>query len=488
MFPRFVFFVAVFASLLNAEALLLTDEEREYIRKNPTIHFAAEFDNYPISFYNKHEKQWQGIAIDVLKEIGEITDLSFEIANAPNAEWHTLLEKLENGAIPMVSELIRSKSREGRFLWPETPLVQDKLAIISKLEYPNISMEEVWDAKVGVIKEHAHANSFHILFPSHPNVVEFNSSIDAIESLETKDIDLFIAGNNAILAILHYMEQPDFKINIFLDIPYESFFGFNKNERILCSIVEKALKQIDVKRISEQWRHKNYDYRIKLADLQFRWLISVSALLFLVIILLLVLYKRIHGEGKRLETLVQQRTMEFNELLQIMEGMSLTDQLTNLPNRRNFNMRLTIEWRIAIREMQELSFLMIDIDYFKIYNDRYGHQHGDEVLRLIASGIQQTLKRPGDFAARWGGEEFAVLLPNTDSEGALNIAESIRKNIEKMDIPLANGEVTKVTVSIGVNTQAPARESSLETFIYIADKELYKAKEMGRNRVCFFNN
>jgi diguanylate cyclase (GGDEF)-like protein len=167
-----------------------------------------------------------------------------------------------------------------------------------------------------------------------------------------------------------------------------------------------------------------------------------------------------------------------------MEGMSLTDQLTNLPNRRNFNMRLTIEWRIAIRESQPISFLMIDIDYFKIYNDRYGHQQGDAVLRIIANGIQKTVKRPSDFAARWGGEEFAVLLPNTDAEGAMNIAESIRMNIEKEDVTLTNGEITKVTVSIGVNSQFPKRDESLEAFIFVADKELYKAKENGRNLVC----
>jgi diguanylate cyclase (GGDEF)-like protein len=467
---------------------LFTEEEREYISKNHVIRFAAEFDNYPISFYNKHEKQWQGVAIDVIREIEKITDLSFEVANEPNVEWHVLLKLLENGDIPMVSELIRTKDREGRFIWPETPLIQDRHALISKLEYPNISINEVLRAKVGFVKGTAHAKSFNILFPNHSNAVEFKTTAEALEALMAGNIDLLMASNNTILAVLHYMEHPGFKVNILFDIPYEAFFGFNKNERILSSIVDKALKLIDVKRISEQWKHKNYDYRIKLASIQFKWLISVAGLFLLIIILLLVLYKRIRGEGKRLEDLVQQRTMEFNELLQIMEGMSLTDQLTNLPNRRNFNMRLTIEWRIAIRESQPISFLMIDIDYFKIYNDRYGHQQGDEVLRIIANGIQKTLKRPSDFAARWGGEEFAVLLPNTDADGAMNIAELIRKNIEKEDVTLTNGEITKVTVSIGVNSQFPKRDESLEAFIFVADKELYNAKEKGRNIVCSPNS
>jgi diguanylate cyclase (GGDEF)-like protein len=463
-----------------------TKEELEYIRKNPVVPFAAEFDNYPISFYNKHENQWQGIVFDVLREVEKITELSFEVSNAPGAEWHDLLKNLENGNIPMVSELIRSKDRKGRFIWPETSLIQDKHALISRLEYPDISINEVLRAKVGLAEETAHANTFRILFPNHSNVVEFKSTNDALEALKLGNIDLLMASNNTILAMLHYMELPGFKVNILFDIPYESYFGFNKNERILSSIVDKALKRVDIKKIAEQWKQKNYDYRIKFAELQFRWLIGASVLFFLVIILLLLLYKRIHGEEKRLEILVQKRTAKLDELLKIMEEMSLTDQLTNLPNRRSFNMRLNMEWRVAIREKHYISFMMLDIDHFKIYNDKYGHQQGDEVLRMVAKTIEHTLKRPSDFVARWGGEEFAILLPNTDLDGALNIAEAIRVNIGKENLLLTDGTVTKVTVSIGVNALIPERGGSLENFIYIADKELYRAKEMGRNKICFF--
>jgi diguanylate cyclase (GGDEF)-like protein len=186
-----------------------------------------------------------------------------------------------------------------------------------------------------------------------------------------------------------------------------------------------------------------------------------------------------------LEILVEKRTAELNEQRKLLEYMSLTDQLTGLPNRRNFDMRLDIEWRIAIREKQSISFLMLDIDHFKSYNDRYGHQQGDEVLRWIAKTIEKTLKRPGDFVARWGGEEFAILLSNTNATGALKIAEDIRTNVEDMKVPLLDGTIVKLTVSIGLNTQAP-ENSPLEAFISVADKELYRAKETGRNRVCYF--
>jgi diguanylate cyclase (GGDEF)-like protein len=128
---------------------------------------------------------------------------------------------------------------------------------------------------------------------------------------------------------------------------------------------------------------------------------------------------------------------------------------------------------------------MLDIDNFKDYNDKYGHQKGDEILCIISKVISQALKRSTDFAARWGGEEFAILLSFTDREGAIKVAELIRANIESTDIPLADGSTAALTVSIGVNTQIPKHSSSMDSFISIADKELYRAKETGKNRVCY---
>ena len=164
--------------------------------------------------------------------------------------------------------------------------------------------------------------------------------------------------------------------------------------------------------------------------------------------------------------------------------MSTIDGLTSIPNRRCFDDRMNMEWHRAIRDNTFISILMMDVDKFKIYNDTYGHQQGDVVLQAVAKTITQSLERPSDFGARWGGEEFIVLLPNTDSDGALTIAERIRLNISNVAIPCADGAETKVTVSIGVNTQKPQTNSSHDSFIAEADQALYKAKKSGRNRVC----
>ena len=180
---------------------------------------------------------------------------------------------------------------------------------------------------------------------------------------------------------------------------------------------------------------------------------------------------------------VQNQIRIINQI-RTVEGLSMTDQLTGIPNRRSFDQQLNKEWRRAIREKSSIGILMMDVDRFKTYNDTHGHQQGDVALQTVAMTLAKSLRRPADFAARWGGEEFAVLLPVTDIEGALNIAELIRKNIESTIITCADGAHANVTASIGVNVQVPAQNDSMEEFIYNADKALYTAKETGRNRVC----
>jgi diguanylate cyclase (GGDEF)-like protein len=170
--------------------------------------------------------------------------------------------------------------------------------------------------------------------------------------------------------------------------------------------------------------------------------------------------------------------------LRTIECLSMIDQLTNIPNRRSFDDRLRVEWKHAIREHEPISMMILDLDRFKTVNDTYGHQQGDVVLQTIAGVFFKVLKRPTDFAARWGGEEFVVLMPNTSLEGALDVAENLRHEVEDTLIPNANGSDIKITLSIGVTSLQPTVDSSMDAFFSKADKALYNAKEAGRNKVC----
>jgi len=166
-----------------------------------------------------------------------------------------------------------------------------------------------------------------------------------------------------------------------------------------------------------------------------------------------------------------------------IERLSRTDQLTGLPNRRSFDEKLFSEWKRSRREGKVLSILIIDIDFFKRCNDTFGHLRGDVVIQRIAEIIQKALTRPADFAARWGGEEFIVLLPMTDATGTTFIAEEIRKSVEAATITFKGGRTTKVTVSIGSCSEIPTDEFSVDDFLHNADLALYTAKNEGRNKV-----
>lgn len=167
-----------------------------------------------------------------------------------------------------------------------------------------------------------------------------------------------------------------------------------------------------------------------------------------------------------------------------VRDLSNRDGLTGIPNRRYFDDTLERIWKQAIRLSKPVSIIMCDIDDFKAYNDTYGHQKGDECLKLVAQKLSKTLKRPLDMVSRYGGEEFIVLLPDTSLKGATHIAESLREQIESLKIMHETSTATDVvTISLGVASTIPTHKSSYEVLILAADNALYKAKESGRNRV-----
>jgi diguanylate cyclase (GGDEF)-like protein len=165
--------------------------------------------------------------------------------------------------------------------------------------------------------------------------------------------------------------------------------------------------------------------------------------------------------------------------------VGLTDQVTGIPNRRNFDSRMNWEWKRAMKEASPVSILIIDIDKFKKYNDSFGHQQSELALKTVARTVKQLIKPATDFIARWGSDEFAVLLPAADSDGAFNIAEKIRTEVEKTLVPCTHLEGLNITVSIGVNTLIPTPGKTIDSFFAIADAALLKAKETGRNKVVF---
>lgn len=178
----------------------------------------------------------------------------------------------------------------------------------------------------------------------------------------------------------------------------------------------------------------------------------------------------------------QQKLMKANLELQ---RLCKVDGLTGLSNKRYFNDYMALEWKRTTREQSALSVLMIDVDDFKCYNDTYGHLAGDEVLKQVGEAIQKSSNRPTDLAARFGGEEFVVLLPSTELDGARHIGEKCRRSVEALCIPhIGTGTGKYVTISVGgASTVPPRGDVVFQRLIDIADQALYEAKKNGKNQV-----
>jgi len=186
-------------------------------------------------------------------------------------------------------------------------------------------------------------------------------------------------------------------------------------------------------------------------------------------------------EAYRALRVSQQQLLDTNLVLQRLMN---SDGLTGLSNRRHFDEYLELEWRRAMREQAQLSLLMIDVDYFKSFNDTFGHLAGDEALRKVAEAIRNSCARPSDLPARYGGEEFVLVLPNTSPVGARLVAEKLRQSVEAMKIAHNMPDInSNLTVSIGLATHTPSMGSHCRQLILAADKGLYQAKNNGRNQV-----
>lgn len=169
-----------------------------------------------------------------------------------------------------------------------------------------------------------------------------------------------------------------------------------------------------------------------------------------------------------------------------LRNIALLDGLTRIPNRRCFDNTLLQEWNRLLREGQPLSLILCDIDYFKRYNDTYGHPKGDECLQKIAQALLNASRRPADLVARYGGEEFGVILPNTDSVGAIQVAEFIRNTVKQLHIAHPSSNVSDhVTVSLGIASLTPSSSSSPQGLLQIADLALYQAKQKGRDQAYY---
>lgn len=273
------------------------------------------------------------------------------------------------------------------------------------------------------------------------------------------DYQLFMATNGEQALQVALQQQPDL---ILLDVVMEGLDGFGVLQRLRAQAQTPAIPVIFVTAHSDQ-------------DIESRCL-EAGAVDFIT--------KPINPAVVRARVRTH-LTLKFQS--DLLRSLAFVDGLTGVANRRQFDERLALEWARAQRHGHALSLLLVDVDHFKAYNDRYGHQAGDEALRRVAACLTEQMRRGTDLVARYGGEEFVCLLPDTDSEQALALARRIVETVALMAIPHAASPVAPVlTASVGVATRRGAIQPGWTSaaLLGLADTQLYEAKRLGRARAC----
>ncbi|MCL2721618.1 MAG: ATP-binding protein, partial [Treponema sp.] len=292
----------------------LTEEEHLYIKNNPEIPIAAFSSNYPLSFYTERYNEWQGIYFDLLDEVSFLTGLNFKLSHDHVTNWPLIYQMILRGEAVILPELVRNKEREEHFIWSDVVIMNDYYALVSKSEHRNISINEIMHVKVGMARSTMHASMFKQWFPNHGNITEYDGIDLAFAALLKGEIDMVMSTQRRVMQLTHFQEEVDYKANLVFQQPLETRITFIKDEEILKSIFDKALKLININEITTGWTQKIYDYRAKIAEEQRPLFITVIIMVFVALALLLFLFYRNLNEGKRLEKLVTDRTNKINEV------------------------------------------------------------------------------------------------------------------------------------------------------------------------------
>ncbi|MDR1802150.1 MAG: transporter substrate-binding domain-containing protein [Treponema sp.] len=259
-----------------------SEEEMAYLNSlTAKVPIVLEYDTYPNSFYNEREREFQGIVLDVLNEVTKMTGIEFEIVNDVNTPWPVLFEMLRTGEAAIVSELLKSEDRKDHFLWSEEPYFTSPFAFISKADHPNYEMYQIGQKLVGTITDSAHHEMYNIWFPDSVNLKTYDTTDEMLDALERDEVELVFASEFNLLYQTNYREKPGYKTNLGFPTSSGSYFGFHKNEEMLCAIISRAMTYIDTDRIARDWTNRVFDYTSRFNQVRSVYTTALAATFFL---------------------------------------------------------------------------------------------------------------------------------------------------------------------------------------------------------------
>ena len=450
----------------------LTTEERNYLKQQEEITICVNHDWMPFERINE-QGDYEGTVARFFKLLSEKANVDFKFR--PSTAGLSAGEQVQSEECDIVSTTIKRRDQKLKMTQPyvEYPFV----IATRKSELYVSNIEALQNKKIGLSSNCPLQEVIRKKY-SQIDFVKIKNLKAGLQQVQAGKLFGVINTAPRLGYIIQQENMFDLKISGELATTLALRMGVDPENEMLLSILKKTLRAVDSKRkedIFNNWLTIKYEEK-------FNYSLLIKILAGLAVIGLFILYRQY--QLKKFNQKLSSLNKELAQANQKLEDMSYFDGLTQIPNRRKFDEVLDKEWDHCQREQQSISLIMLDLDFFKEFNDRYGHLAGDDCLKQIAATINEYVNRPRDLAARYGGEEFAVILPETDLEGAQQVALRIQQAISDLKIEHQDSKVAAyVTVSLGVGTIVPDDEATSDDFIEAVDQALYQAKQKGRNQI-----
>ena len=436
----------------------LTTEETRYLKDKKSVKMCIDPDWMPFEKIDKGRHI--GMVADFFELIREEARMNVELVKTNS--WDESIKFVKERKCDILSLAMSTPERE-KYLNFTDSYLKIPLVMATKTEVPFVNdFHMLTNKKLGIPKGYAFAELLKVKYPNL-TIVEVKNINDGLKKVVQGEL----YGYVGTLASIGYAFQTNFtgelKIAGKFDGTWDLGIGVRNDDPVLFNILQKAVNAIDKdarQKILNTWLAINY---VKETD--YALLFEAIAIFALILLIVLFFYMKLVKLKKQLETL------------------ALTDPMTKLYNRRYFSEMSERILNLAKRNKTDLSLIMLDIDNFKNINDAYGHKVGDDVIISFAQTLSK-FSRKSDIVCRFGGEEFILLLPETNLSGATVIAEKIRAEIENSSVKLNISQEIKFTASFGVGQVDIKNDASIETVIKKADDAMYEAKESGKNKVC----
>ena len=451
----------------------LTQAERDYLRAKEVLRVCVDPDRLPFDGVDKNG-QHTGLSKDYFDIFSHMLGAEMVVPEVQN--WNDLISKAKSRECDVVAQINASEERQS-FLDFTTPYFYLPLAVVTR--YDRIFVEESLEGagtQFAVIKGDIAIEKLRKRYPDVV-LVEVKNNIQAMELVYDGDVFGYIGAQGAVAFAIQSLNLNKLAVTGSLPLRYELSVATRNDEPLLGSAFEKAVLHLDPKEgqsIRDKWIAITIE---KVTDYTLLWL----TLLVLGTVLVVSLYwnhylaqanKKIRDTLNDLHD-VQAQLENQNRIFKLL---SITDSLTGIYNRLKLDEDLSYAIKRSERTKSEFSIILLDIDNFKLVNDRFGHLVGDELLKAFSSLLLGSIRK-SDIVGRWGGEEFLVICPDTDLQGCETLAEQIRKGIAEHEFP----EKRVLNASLGV--AAHRQDEKADAMIARVDKALYRAKKHGRNRV-----